>query len=275
MANNKKQEYEQKKQKKRELKQQEAKKRKMKKMAIFVEGQTEQIFVEKLINHIAEDYHIGIEKRRGFGGRDNGRSFVTLSSPEKKSPFYILIVDSSNDGRVLTDIRENYHRLKRQGYDKIIGLRDIYPHQHRDFRKLRRVVNRLLPKASVEPDVCFAVLELETWFIAEYTHFERIHPRLTRKFIIKKTGIDPADKNIERRLCPEKDKLLLSPAGDLDRIYKLARRSYSKKKQQVLKIVAAMDFKFMLSDVNKRVKSFAYFVRHLEKFFESVSKNKG
>ena len=102
----------------------------MKKLALFVEGQTEQIFVEQLLQYIAGDHGINIEKRRGFGGRDQGRSFITLSSPDGEAPFYILLVDSSNDGRVLSDIREEYEGLARQGYDKIIGLRDIYPHTH-------------------------------------------------------------------------------------------------------------------------------------------------
>lgn len=40
-------------------------------MAIFVEGQTEQLFVEKLINEIAGSKRVTIEARKCFGGGNN------------------------------------------------------------------------------------------------------------------------------------------------------------------------------------------------------------
>lgn len=243
----------------------------MKKLAIFVEGQTEQIFVEHLLNILTKDCDISIEKRRGFGGRDSGRCFITLSSPKEKNPFYILLVDSSNDGRVLTDIRESYKGLVKQGYDKIIGLRDVYPHTYKDFRKLRRTVKQLMPDGKIAPVVCFAVLEVETWFIAEYTHFRKVHPRLTRQFIKRQTGIDPADLNIEEKLSPHQDDVELSPAGYLHMIYKLVGRSYSKKKQQVLNIMKVINFKEIINEVPKRAHALGYFIRELKDFFDSIS----
>ncbi len=243
----------------------------MKKLAIFVEGQTEQIFVESLIRYMTDHLQIGIEKRRGFGGRDSGRCFITLSSPKGEHPYYILIVDSSNDGRVITDIRENHERLTQKGYDKIIGLRDIYPHSFKDFRKLKRLIKTLVPQSHPTPVVCFAVLEVETWFIAEFSHFKKIHPRLTRNFIKQKTGIDPAADDLEQILKPEKDDLMLSPAGDLHRIYKLVKRSYSKKKQQVQNIVSVLDFNHIVNELPKRVHSLGFFLRELQGFFFSVS----
>lgn len=243
----------------------------MKKLAIFVEGQTEQIFVEHLLNVLAKDCEISIEKRRGFGGRDSGRSFITLSSPKIKNPFYILLVDSSNDGRVLTDIRESYKGLCKQGYDKIIGLRDVYPHEYKDFRKLRRTVRRLMPKGEIKPVICFAVLEVETWFIAEYSHFKRVHPRLTRQFIKRSTGIDPGDTNIEENLSPMLDDMELSPAGYLHLIYKLVGRSYSKRKQQVLNIMKVINFKEVINEVPKRAHALGFFIRQLKDFFDSIS----
>jgi hypothetical protein len=245
----------------------------MKKLAIFVEGQTEQIFVESLINYMTDHLQISIEKRRGFGGRDNGRLFITLSSPKISNPYYILLVDSSNDGRVLTDIRENFAGLVEQGYNKIIGLRDIYPNSFKDFRKLKRRVNQLVPQGGTTPVLCFAVLEVETWFIAEYSHFTKIHPRLTRKFILKKTGIDPGADNIEEALNPMKNELFMSPARDLNRIYKLVRRSYSKKKQQVINIVKVLDFNKLINEVPKRVHSLGFFLRELEDFFSTVAED--
>lgn len=243
----------------------------MKKLAIFVEGQTEQIFVEHLLKVLAKGCDISIEKRRGFGGRDSGRSFITLSSPKVKNPFYILLVDSSNDGRVLTDIRESYEGLCAQGYNKIIGLRDVYPHAYKDFRKLRGTIKRLMPKGKIAPVVCFAVLEVETWFVAEHKHFRKIHPRLTLQFIKRETGIDLSDPNIEENLGPLLNELELSPAGYLHLIYKLVGRSYSKKKQQVLNIMKVLNFKEIINEVPKRTHALGFFIRQLKDFFDSIS----
>ncbi len=241
----------------------------MKKLAIFVEGQTEQIFVEFLIHYLASDYHISIEKKRGYGGKNSGRSFITLSSPNETSAFYILLVDSSNDGRVLTDIRENYAGLCRQNFDKIIGLRDVYPHAFSDFRKLRRLTNKLLPDGAIKPTLCFAVLEVETWFIAEYTHFLKINPKLTRRFIRQNTGVDPGHPKIEELIGPNSE-IPISPAAYLNRVYKFSRRSYSKKRRQVLTLMKFLNFKELISDVPKRAHSFGFFIRQLKDFFESV-----
>jgi hypothetical protein len=242
----------------------------MKKLAIFVEGQTEQIFVEKLLYYITNTFDICISKKRGFGGRNNGRRFITLTAPDIKAPYYILLVDSSNDGRVLTDIREGYRGLQKQGYDKIIGLRDVYPHSLKDFSKLKRFTKTLTPKGKLDTTICFAVLEVETWFIAEYKHFHKLHPQLTPQFIERSTGINPRDKNIEQSLIPEKNNLHNSPAADLDMIYKLVKRSYSKKKHQVLNVMKVINMNDMVNEVPKRVKSLAYFLQQLDDFFAIV-----
>jgi hypothetical protein len=243
----------------------------MKKLAIFVEGQTEQIFVESLLFYLTRSHDISVEKKRGFGGKNNYRHFITLSSPDGDAPYYILIIDCSNDGRVLTDIRDEYDGLMRQNYDMILGLRDIYPHSHSDFRKLRRIANNLMPDyGPVKPIICFAVLEIETWFIAETSHFRKINPRLTRKFIKKMTGIDPFDQNLETSLAPENNEFRNSPASELNRIYKLVKRSYTKKRKQVTNLVRLLNMQNMVHEVPKRIHSLGFFIRQLEDFFESV-----
>ena len=45
----------------------------MKKLAVFVEGQTEQLFVERLLEEAAGKKQICIEKRQAFGGRPTVR----------------------------------------------------------------------------------------------------------------------------------------------------------------------------------------------------------
>lgn len=240
----------------------------MKKMAIFLEGQTEQIFVERLLETMSQRDDIVIEKRRGYGGKKTGRHFITLKSAKspKVDDFFILLVDCSNDGRVLSDIREQYHSLIKQGYSKILGLRDVYPRKVEELHRLKSMTGILLPKSPIRCRIVFAMLEIETWFIAEYTHFRRIHPSLTRDLIEEELGIDPRSPDIETILRPEKDSLKTSPAGDLNRLYHLVGKGYKKSRHQVNQIVANLDYNFILETLPQHIQGLRIFLNHISSF---------
>lgn len=55
----------------------------MRKIAIFVEGQTEQIFIEKLLIEAARKRNISIEKRQASGGQSAKRRLrlIEASAP--------------------------------------------------------------------------------------------------------------------------------------------------------------------------------------------------
>lgn len=239
----------------------------MRKMAIFVEGQTEQIFVERLLETMSDQENLAIEKCRAFGGKKNGRRFTTLKSAKgHEGEIFILLVDCSNDGRVLSDIREQYARLVRKGYTKIIGLRDVYPHKVEELHRLKSMTGKVLPKKPVRTRLVFAMLEIETWFLAEYTHFKRVHHKLTRAVIEEELGIDPASSNIEEDLRPEKDEHDSSPAGDLNRIYHLVGKGYRKRRHQVNQIVGNLDYRFILEELPKNVQGLRIFLNHVKSF---------
>ena len=54
-------------------------------------------------------------------------------------------------------------------------------------------------------DFILAIMEIEAWFLAEFTHFERIHPSITLSAIRSGLGFDPENDDMERRLTPAKD----------------------------------------------------------------------
>ena len=71
----------------------------MKRLAIFVEGQTDQILVEKLIIEIAGRNNIKVLLQKAEGGKSYSRKFVTIKgdSATTDSKYFVLIVDSSSD----------------------------------------------------------------------------------------------------------------------------------------------------------------------------------
>ena len=117
----------------------------MRRIAIFVEGYTELVFLDKLIGEIAEAHQIAIHHRkiRGGGiGSGVAKHYIELQTPlinEEKS-LYFLLIDCGGDQQVSQRIREEHSNLTKSGYEKIIGLRDVYPQfSHADIPKLRKV----------------------------------------------------------------------------------------------------------------------------------------
>src|SRR5262245_9754849 len=101
----------------------------MKRMAIFVEGQTEQIFVERLLKEIAGQHRISINKLK-FKEGNKIKRFAQLIDTEAVSPntkYYFIIYNCDTDNRVMSDVRDQYESLAKNGYTAITAIRDTYP----------------------------------------------------------------------------------------------------------------------------------------------------
>ena len=98
-----------------------------KKIACFVEGQTEQIFVERLFQEIAGYKEIDIETYKIQGCKGNRRIQSLKQSIKKDAPFFVLLYNCDCDSQVHSDIKNEYESLTNSGYEKILGLRDLYP----------------------------------------------------------------------------------------------------------------------------------------------------
>src|SRR5262249_39663280 len=107
----------------------------MNKLAVFVEGLTEEVFTKELISQIAGRQHVHIDSVRAFGGGPAGdRRFVQVDAskrPDTTKKYYVIIYNSCGDSRVLSDILEHYDTLCDQGFSLIIGIRDVWPQSGR------------------------------------------------------------------------------------------------------------------------------------------------
>lgn len=233
----------------------------MRKLAIFVEGQTEQIFVREFLKSFASQHSISIEEAV-IGGKKKIRT-VTLIKHEPPNPeteFYILIYDSGQDNSVNSDMRDQRSSLTQNGYEKIIGLRDLYPKNISEKAILERSFQYTLRNQTGIPiHLIFAVMEFEAWFLAEWKHFQKIDKCLTPNYIKQEFGFNPEIDNIENR--PH-------PAEDLDLIYQRVGRCYDKTKAQVEEIVSYLDFDFIRLDVVNRVDQLNLFIEEIITFFE-------
>ncbi len=216
----------------------------MKKIAIFVEGQTEQLFVCELIKEIAGINNLKIELRTLTGGANIPRHITqcSISDSSEKVKFYILITNSATDNRVASDIRDNTETLINQNFDRIIGLRDLYPLPLEKLEKLQNGINKTIKSEKIHTNLIIAIREIESWFLAEFTHFEKIDTNLCLCKILSELELDIAYTKTES---------IEHPSKTLDEIYSLIGESYGKSKADVLRTLEKLDYNFLYLELTE------------------------
>lgn len=150
-----------------------------------------------------------------------------------------------------SDIQEENDRLNNLGFSKIIGLRDIRGNQnsekltHADLPDIERLHRFIEQSVSIPTKIITAVMEIETWFLAETNHYDKIDDRLTKDFILSKTadlGFNPHSNNLTLRL---------EPTEDLHNLHKLKGRQYSKKKGN--KIINWLNLHHLKNTVGQKI----------------------
>jgi hypothetical protein len=233
----------------------------MKKIAFFVEGQTEQVFINQLLREIAtqKDIAITLYKLEGGSSVPKRETIVPQSYTNPINPKYeALIYDCGNDEKVKSDILENMPNLATRGYSEILGIRDLFPIT--DLARLERglqfVPRNLLP-LPIPYTIIVAVNEIEAWFLAECNHFQCIDPLLTHELILKKVGFDP---------CTDDMTLLTQPAEDLKTIYQLVGKTYNKKKNNIERTVSCLDYANLYLNLSQKITKLKMLIAKIDAF---------
>lgn len=234
----------------------------MKKMAIFVEGLTELIFVERLLKEIIGDNKLIIQTEIGEGGSSRNKPrlyrIIKGQNPRIGAEFYVLIVNCGSDTKVVSDIRDRREGLKNGGFQSIVGIRDVYPNIKRsDIQKSIHLMEKRVAIQDITVKIIFAIMEIETFFILDGSHFLKTDDRLTSDFIKINIGFDPQTDDIEAR-----DK----PSVDLDRIYRLVGSSYEKSESAITEIVSKLDYDYLVRTAVNRSGSLKYLVDTIQSF---------
>jgi hypothetical protein len=235
----------------------------MEKLAIFVEGQTEEVFVTELLLQIAPRNAVHIDRVSAFGGGAAGsRTFHEVEATSRPDPtkrFYVIVYNSATDSRVLSDIRDHYENLCSQQFKMIIGLRDVKPQTHADIPAIRANFDSLVKHRPVHPLLVLQIMEIEAWFIAESTHFAKIDTKLTPAVVAGQLGYDPETFDIEQ--C-------LDPASDLRGVYMLVHKGYNKSRQHAERTVKILNYEAIYLSLGTRFSDFANLLSYLNDFFK-------
>jgi hypothetical protein len=228
----------------------------MKKLAVFVEGQTEQIFVEKLLIEIAGANKILFEKSKAY--KDVLiREGTSLKHPDQK--YYVLLVNCAGDERVKSKIRDTYEDLVNKNYVAIIGLRDVFPQLRSNIPQLQRNLYKYIKTKPIKPELILSIMEIEAWFLAEHSHFEKIHKGLTLNTIKNKLKFHPSEDDMQ---------LLTNPAADLDRVYQIVGYRYTKELKNSQRTINKLDYAVIYLELISKLPPLEHMVRVIDKFLE-------
>ena len=226
----------------------------MHKLAIFVEGYTELLFVDALLNEIAGAHNIRVEQRRIRGGNNTRRTMRLLraASRDTGQNYFVLIADCGGDKLVKTRIMEEHENLTRSNYTKIIGMRDVRPEfTYADIPRMEAGLAKYIRTSLIPVEFVLCVMEIEAWFLAEFSHFAEIDPAITVPAIIHALGFDPEHDDMTQRPMP---------ADDLNACYMIAGKTYTKGSAIT---VTALDFPFLYLELPKRI-------THLRKLVDGI-----
>ena len=217
----------------------------MNKLAIFVEGYTEVVFVEKMIEEIAGQNRVRIEHREIRGGRTIRRTMKLIRAARlhPRQEYYVLLFDCGGDELVKTRILEEQDNLTKAGYSMLIGIRDVRPtFAYGDIPRLEEHLPKYIKTKLVPVTFVLAVMEIEAWFLAEATHYARIEPSITMAAIKANLGFDPENDDMEQ---------LPYPSYDLNSCYAIGGKTYVKRQAKVT--VDALDHALIYTELRNKI----------------------
>ena len=230
-----------------------------KRLAVFVEGMTEQLFIQKLLIEVAGRQNISIDlvEARGKGA---ARMVTLRGHSVSNTVYYALVCDCGADNSVASDIGDNYAGLCNQGYELVLGLRDVHPEPDAKIPAIRSAIAKIMPTGTVLAHLVLAVREIEAWFLVEDGHYPAIHPNLNAALILEKLGLDTASVAAES---------IATPADTLNLAYQLQGRAYKKSKKHVQRTVEALDYARLNTELSARVAALGELYKHVTSFFGS------
>ena len=216
----------------------------MKKVAIFVEGQTEQLFMEKVIKEIMGMHGFSIKNYKFIGGKNYIRKALLLTTFKNNEniDFFFIIYDCGGDESVKSDICERIESLKYASFTHVIGLRDVFPET--DINKIKHYLYYGLPAIKdISTNIILAINEIEAWFLAEETHYPKISKKLNIQIVNETASIDVSKDDTQVIICP---------SDTLKQIYIKGGTTYDKSKEKVERTVNYLDYDNLYFSVRKR-----------------------
>ncbi len=239
----------------------------MKKIAFFVEGLTEADFVKIYLKEVTSQRGL-ISVKEFKGGKSSPRVYSQVYSNNAGSDYVVDIYVSGTDNRVNSDILDNLSSLATSGFTTIIGLRDLRGQKTdgsmfvlADLPSVERANLRIFSGKIPRVHSVVAVMEIETWFMAETNHYANIDTSLTQAIITSNAaalGVNPYIDDLTQ---------VAQPAEKLNDIYHLVGKAYDKTAARRQRTIKALDYANLYMNVPARLVKFCEFVKIVDSLF--------
>lgn len=226
------------------------------KVAIFVEGLTETRFIKKLIGQRYGHLPYQIREIR-FRTWDEYAPLQALKDLPGLTCGFLLIEVPSYDKLFSYVIDSAAGMVHKQGFNLLLGLRDLHPSKRNDKPIIVGMHNRILASKPERDRIALilAVMETEAWFLCDAHLFERIDYNLTPSYIQSQLNLDLINNDPEITYD--------APSQTLDSILRLISRRYRKHGTEVDTVVNNIDYNYLCSYSNK-IDSFFQFLNALD-----------
>lgn len=235
------------------------------KKAIFVEGQSEMIFVSdflvKIFDHDWNRLHLSCLELIA----DNVQPVSDPFWGDNNSECHYLILNCGNDNSVTSIMRKRMVGMSNKGFVQFIGLRDVYGdiykkknHNHRSvnfdiIKEMHDTQSLCIKCEDINSQLHFAVMEFEAWMLGLIEVF--INNR-TKEIdsIIQDVGFD-FRVNIEN---------IYHPSSIIKKIYSSFGEKYDKQQHDIRSFLSSINKNDYINLINSnKCPSFNYFVSSL------------
>lgn len=211
------------------------------KYAVYVEGKAELLFVADVLSKYS-DYNPNAVGFRCINLNSDDYEYVPypMQGDESANRYY-QIVNVNNDKRVVSKLKQDIPNLAQQGYEVIIGLRDVFGADYNSIcgrqvidktliEKMHQAQSQQMAFDGADTRLHFAIMEYETWMMA-----------LMDKFIVSNGGNPEklfADAGVDYH--SDFENTIYHPYNKVQAIYKAIQLTYKKHEEDQFSFLSSL-----------------------------------
>lgn len=213
------------------------------KYAIYVEGKAEMLFVADVLQKYS-----GFEpKKMGFRCITlNNDTFLPVNYPmqgDESSANFYEIVNVNNDNLVVSKLKKDIPRLVEQGFEVILGLRDVYGNLYKSFvneqvidrgiiAEMHATQSEQIANDAVTTRLHLAIMEYEAWMLA-----------LIGNFVASRgSSVEDIEQQLNIDLHTDIEETVYHPYNLVQKIYRLLGESYHKHESDQMSFLSTLQF---------------------------------
>lgn len=213
------------------------------KYAVYVEGKAELLFVADILAKYS-NYDQSTVSFQCINLNSDDWEYVQypIQGDGSTSSEYYQIVNVNNDGRVISKLKKDIPNLVAQGFNIIIGLRDVFSDEYKELCDNQSIdmnlINEMHAVQSEQLNIVrnadirlhYAIMEYETWMMALMDNFVTSRGGNLNN-ILTKLGIDPQT---------DFEKTIFHPYNKIQEVYRAVNAKYGKHEADHLSFLSSI-----------------------------------